>query len=112
MKRIEIENEVNGMIDPGNDGFNVVRVIAGYSVQYDAFKVFTVGCGLFATDKAEKLIEWLWARVPATNKELTAEDKKIAARKRAAANRKAREQVMKDCGLIKVRGALGGIYWE
>ena len=27
-------------------------------------------------------------------------------------NRKAKDQAMRDCGLIKVRGALGGIYWE
>ncbi len=27
-------------------------------------------------------------------------------------NRRMRGQVMRDCGLVKVRGALGGIYWE
>ena len=27
-------------------------------------------------------------------------------------NRRARAQVMKDIGLVKVRGALGGTYWE
>jgi uncharacterized Zn finger protein (UPF0148 family) len=32
------------------------------------------------------------------------------AKKRAA--RKARENVMRDLGLRKVRGALGGTYWE
>ena len=34
--------------------------------------------------------------------------------KRAAANRRRREldQVMRDLGLVKVRGALGGTYWE
>jgi predicted nucleic acid-binding Zn-ribbon protein len=31
---------------------------------------------------------------------------------RAAQNRKAKESVMRDCGLVKVRGALGGVYWE
>lgn len=31
---------------------------------------------------------------------------------RAALNRKAREQAMKDLGLVKVRGALGGVYFE
>lgn len=31
---------------------------------------------------------------------------------RAQANRKAREQVMRDAGLVKVRGAQGGTYWE
>ena len=33
-------------------------------------------------------------------------------RARARANRKARESVMRDLGLVKVRGALGGVYWE
>lgn len=31
---------------------------------------------------------------------------------RARANRKARESVMQDLGLVKVRGAMGGVYWE
>lgn len=33
---------------------------------------------------------------------------------RAAKNKKRRErdQVLRDCGLVKVRGALGGVYWE
>lgn len=26
--------------------------------------------------------------------------------------RREREQAMRDCGLVKVRGALGGTYWE
>ena len=39
-------------------------------------------------------------------------ERKRLSRIRANNNRKAREQVMRDCGLIKVRGALGGIYWE
>jgi len=26
--------------------------------------------------------------------------------------RKMRDQAMRDCGLVKVRGALGGTYWE
>ena len=32
--------------------------------------------------------------------------------KRAYANHKEVEQVYRDCGLTKVKGALGGIYWE
>ena len=32
--------------------------------------------------------------------------------RKAREARKAREQIMRDCGLVKVRGALGGIYWE
>jgi hypothetical protein len=39
-------------------------------------------------------------------------ERKCLSRIRANVNRKAREQAMKDCGLVKVRGALGGIYWE
>lgn len=31
---------------------------------------------------------------------------------RARANRKAREYALESCGLVKVRGALGGTYWE
>ena len=34
--------------------------------------------------------------------------KKVRARK----NRKDREEAYKSCGLVKVRGALGGTYWE
>ena len=32
--------------------------------------------------------------------------------RRAKANRKDRASVMQDLGLVKVRGALGGTYWE
>ena len=32
--------------------------------------------------------------------------------KRARANRRAGEGAMRDLGLVKVRGALGGTYWE
>ena len=39
-------------------------------------------------------------------------ERKRLSRIRANNNRKAREQVMRDCGLVKVHGALGGIYWE
>ena len=31
---------------------------------------------------------------------------------RARANRRARESALKDLGMIKVRGSLGGTYWE
>lgn len=27
-------------------------------------------------------------------------------------SRKQREAILRDCGLVKVRGALGGTYWE
>lgn len=34
---------------------------------------------------------------------------RLAARRKA---RRERDQAMRDCGLVKVRGALGGTYWE
>ena len=37
-----------------------------------------------------------------------AKDRKRRARER----RKEREQVLRDCGLVKVKGTLGGTYWE
>ena len=40
------------------------------------------------------------------------ETKEQLRRRRATANRKGREQVMRDLGLTKVRGAMGGVYWE
>lgn len=33
-------------------------------------------------------------------------------RRRANRARRERDQVMRDCGLVKVRGAKGGTYWE
>jgi hypothetical protein len=33
-------------------------------------------------------------------------------RHRASRNRQERDQVRRDCGLVRVRGALGGVYWE
>jgi len=38
--------------------------------------------------------------------------RKLLTNARASASRKAREQAYKDCGLVKVKGALGGTYWE
>ena len=40
------------------------------------------------------------------------ETRSKARRARARANRKAREDVYASLGLTKVRGALGGVYWE
>lgn len=39
---------------------------------------------------------------------------RLAKRKRhlARVKRQARAEVMKSCGLVRVRGALGGTYWE
>ena len=31
---------------------------------------------------------------------------------RTRMSRKAREEVLRSCGMVKVRGALGGTYWE
>ena len=33
-------------------------------------------------------------------------------RKAAAVARRERDQIMADLGLVKVRGAMGGVYWE
>ena len=41
-----------------------------------------------------------------------AETKRQKANQRRRANRKAREEVMESLGLVKVRGNLGGTYWE
>ena len=38
------------------------------------------------------------------------EKKHVRGKRRAL--KKAREQAMRDMGLVKVRGAMGGIYWE
>ena len=38
------------------------------------------------------------------------EGRKLTAKRKAA--RKDREDALRSCGLVKVRGALGGVYWE
>ncbi len=38
--------------------------------------------------------------------------KKRVAQQKATQHRKDQEQAMRDLGLVKVRGALGGTYWE
>lgn len=42
------------------------------------------------------------------------EGERVAKAKRAKRNaaRRARESALRSCGLVKVRGALGGTYWE
>ena len=40
------------------------------------------------------------------------EGRRRGAAVRAKANRQAREAVMQSLGLVKVKGALGGVYWE
>ena len=39
-------------------------------------------------------------------------DAKARTSAKARANRKARDAAMRSLGLVKVRGALGGTYWE
>jgi alpha-D-ribose 1-methylphosphonate 5-triphosphate synthase subunit PhnG len=39
-------------------------------------------------------------------------DKKRLTAQRRKLNRKAREDALRSCGLVKVRGTLGGTYWE
>ena len=46
------------------------------------------------------------------NKCQTCEEKRTARNAKAKANRRAREAAMRSCGLVKVRGAMGGTYWE
>ena len=38
--------------------------------------------------------------------------KELAKRKKRNQARKARDDAMRSCGLVKVKGALGGTYWE
>lgn len=39
-------------------------------------------------------------------------DKEISKRNKARENRKAKDDVMRSLGMVKVRGNLGGTYWE
>ena len=41
-----------------------------------------------------------------------AENKAALKRRRAMLYRRERDQAMRDLGLVRVRGALGGVYWE
>lgn len=38
--------------------------------------------------------------------------RRVEQRARAASAKRDREDVLRSCGLVKVRGALGGVYWE
>jgi len=46
------------------------------------------------------------------NRCTTCDGAKRRANDRRRAARRERDQVMRDMGLVKVRGALGGTYWE
>jgi uncharacterized Zn finger protein (UPF0148 family) len=41
-----------------------------------------------------------------------ADNRKALTNQRRKARRREREDVLRSCGLVKVRGALGGTYWE
>jgi hypothetical protein len=41
-----------------------------------------------------------------------AQTKKALRNRRARANRRLHDEVMQSCGLTKVRGSMGGTYWE
>jgi len=49
-----------------------------------------------------------------TTRELDNPEKYALLRKRAITNmrRKARDEAMRSIGMVKVKGALGGVYWE
>jgi hypothetical protein len=55
----------------------------------------------------------LWRTAQAKHSAIGCQDCKARAKTRLAnTRRKERDQVMRDLGLVKVRGALGGVYWE
>lgn len=47
-----------------------------------------------------------------SERDTQADAKRKARNARARANRRAHDDAMRSCGLVKVRGALGGAYWE
>lgn len=57
-------------------------------------------CKVFFIGKAEECLNWVKAR------------RKDFLRKRKNAHRRDRHQAMLDLGLQRVRGALGGVYYE
>lgn len=64
-------------------------------------------------DRMEELGHSEWAeRLHRGNKVEIEEAKKEAARKKAKAKRDAMKDAMESLGLKKVRGAMGGTYWE
>ena len=88
MKAVKIKSKVDGMftwaiIDEGGFQHEVQK-------HYDG-TLFVGGCDKNVSDK---------------------EIRKLINTAKSSANRKAREQAYKDCGLVKVKGALGGTYWE
>jgi uncharacterized Zn finger protein (UPF0148 family) len=49
---------------------------------------------------------------PACDLALADKNRTALKRERARQNRRAREQALRDLGMVKVRGAMGGTYWE
>lgn len=53
-----------------------------------------------------------WRGSDSGTTEKTKEEREQIRRFRVARNRRAREDTLRSLGLVKVRGALGGTYWE
>jgi len=54
----------------------------------------------------------LCERWQAQRQDVLDEKRETQNRERRNALRRARDQAMRDLGMVKVRGALGGTYWE
>jgi hypothetical protein len=86
MKAIKIKSKIDGMF--------TWAIIDEDGIQHEAHKHYDGALfvdGLSISDK---------------------EIRKLINTAKSSANRKAKEQAYKDCGLVKVKGALGGTYWE
>lgn len=53
-----------------------------------------------------------WREKSEVEKAVAKEAKRIARQRRANTNRKERDSIMRDMGLVKVRGNLGGTFYE
>jgi len=69
--------------------------------------IYTAVIGPFRTRAAAFLMAQ-----PFTQLQNVEEAEEQAKKDKRNAARRGRDQAMRDCGLVKVRGALGGIYWE
>lgn len=88
MKAVKIKSQIDGMF--------TWAIIDNNGIQHEVQKhydgtLFVGGCGENVSDK---------------------EIRRLINTAKSSANRKAKEQAYKDCGLVKVKGALGGTYWE
>lgn len=59
-----------------------------------------------------RCLKWSLVQTGAMTREEIVKEYNAHLKKGQKANRKAREQAYEDCGMVKVKGALGGIYWE